>query len=523
MFKNNNIGFDCSTRRPRFESFTATLKKNIRETVDIGFKIAYLEINNKSHLCIIFSLNQYQKELKEIQNELEARKQMLKYVAHDMRNPLSSNQLLLEAADFDPTINNNAKDRFIKPCLKTLKYLFALVNDLVDSALISAGKFKLVIGEVNVNELVQDVLQIFDLKAKPKEIALRKQIGSGVPLLIFTDSARLTQILINLVSNSLKYTQKRGTITIKVEKNILNSNKIDFSVEDTGIGIRMENQKDLLKDFAKVEGNKDSELNPYGVGLGLSISNKLALNLNVDGAQDGIKIDSTVGKGTKMKFSVENRKPESLSKIPSDGALTEIKKYSENYSSSIDEKANNSSGLPKQTGSNKSISNEQVKIKKALTTLRRINELDVISSGHKLHSKVLIIDDDAFAAESVNMILHTLGLTADKAFNTKEALKKLEELANLSKVKGQVLGYDLIFMDAMMEDMDGFESTKILKEKMKNGEIKEAPIVFCTGLDSESEDQAMEAGANYFVTKPISRANLVNILKKSNIETAVKM
>jgi len=526
MFKANHIGFDPQTRLPKFENFTATLKKNIKDISEVDFQMAYYEMNKKNYLLIVFHFNPYQKELKEAQAESEHRKQMLRYVAHDMRNPLSSVQLLLETAIDDTFINATVKNKYIRPCVKNLKYLFALVNDLIDAAQISAGKFKLAISETHVAEIVDDVIQIFELKAKAKEITLKKVVDSRLPGIIFTDPARVNQILINLVSNALKYTPKKGTITIKVDSNILNANKIDFSVEDTGIGIRMENQKDLLKDFSKVEGSKDSELNPYGVGLGLSLSNKLAIQLNIEAAKEGIKIDSTLGKGTKMKFSVENRrmssltKISSLAKIPTSNLLTLNKKASENYSSCFEENHPVESAKP---NSSQSLTSEGRKARRTLTTLRRLGELDALTSGHVLHSKALVIDDDAFSAETLSMILNSMGITADKVYNTKDAVKKLEELAAQSKGNndGRLLGYDLIFMDGMMDDMDGFESTRILKAKMKAGEVKDCPVVFCTGLDADSEAQAREAGAGYYITKPITKVKLGELLKAAGIKNGM--
>jgi len=520
LFKSNNIGFDSHTRLPKFETFTATLKKNIKDISEIEFQMAYYEMNKKRYLFVVFHVNPYQKELKEAQAESEFRKQMLRYVAHDMRNPLSSVQLLLETAIDDTFINATVKNKYIRPCVKNLKYLFALVNDLIDAAQLAAGKFKLAVTETHVAEIVDDVIQIFELKAKAKEITLKKVVDPRLPGIIFTDPARVNQVLINLVSNALKYTPKKGTITIKVDSNILNSNKIDFTVEDTGIGIRMENQKDLLKDFSKVEGSKDSELNPYGVGLGLSLSNKLAIQLNVEAAQEGIRIDSTLGKGTKMKFSVENRRMTSLMKIsslvklPTTGFLKLSKKASENYSSCFEENA----PQPEKPHSSNSLSSEGRKARKTLTTLRRLGELDAYTSGHQLNSKALVIDDDAFSAETLSMILNSLGVTADKVYNTKDAVKKLEELAQSKGKDGKMWGYDLIFMDGMMDDMDGFESTRLLKGKMKAGEVKDCPVVFCTGLDADSEAEAREAGASYYVTKPLTKDALSKLLKTANIK-----
>jgi len=206
----------------------------------------------------------------------------------------------------------------------------------------------------------------------------------------------------------------------------------------------------------------------------------------------------------------------SLVKLPTTNFLTLNKKASENYSSCFEENVPAASEKP---NSSQSLTSEGRKARKTLTTLRRLGELDALTSGHVLHSKALVIDDDAFSAETLSMILNSMGITADKVYNTKDAVKKLEELAGQSKGKeGKLLGYDLIFMDGMMDDMDGFESTRILKAKMKAGEVKDCPVVFCTGLDADSEAQAREAGAGYYITKPITKDRLGKLLKDANIK-----
>jgi len=506
LFKQNNIGFDSTNKIPTLELFEGVL-----DSCTINLHIGYMEISEKSYLCIVFNNN----EVKSLKTEIEAYQKIPQYVAHEMRNPLGAAQAFLEMTESDSTLHETLRANYILPSVKIIRYTLSLVNDLLDAGQIAAGKFKTVLAPVNLSEIMNSVFGIFDFKAHAKEVSLVKTIDQRLPDEIGTDPARLSQILINLVSNALKYSPKRGTITVRIEPNVLNSKKIDFFVEDTGLGIRGEDQKELIKDWGRVERFEDSKLNPHSIGLGLSICNKLAFQLNVEGAQEGIKIDSVFGKGTKIRFSVENKKLENLkteaSRRFSVRDFSMEKRLSENYSPSFEEKR--SLEAQKKTDHNSGI--ELKKVKKAAINLTKITDGEILQCQCV---KALIVDDDMFSANSLVMLLNTFKIEADVCQSTSEALEKLDKktLSMRSSCRN-CKGYKIIFMDGLMEDMNGFDSTVLLKEKMTNNEIKDIPIVFCTGLDENEESRAKTAGASFFVTKPISKVHLESIFTQLNI------
>jgi len=516
LFKQNNIGYDSANKISVLESFEGVL-----DEAPINFYFGYFDLSEKSYLCIIFNDSSFKNEVKTLKNEIEAYQKIPQYVAHEMRNPLGAAHAFLEITDSDSALHETLRANFIAPTIKIIRYTLSLVNDLLDAGQIAAGKFKTVLAPVNLNEVVNNVFGIFDFKAQAKDVSLIKAIDSRLPVEIGTDPARLSQILINLVSNSLKYSQKKGTITVRVEPNVLNSKKIDFYVEDTGLGIRGEDQKELLKDWGRIERFEDSKLNPESIGLGLSICNKLANQLNVEGSQEGIKIDSVFGKGTKIKFSVENKKFESLKteaarRLSVQGFILE-KRLSENYSPSFEEKK---SIEAQQKKLDYTSGIELKKIKKAAINLTKMTDVG-ISQCHCL--KALIVDDDVFSASSLVMLLNSFKIEADVCQNTNEALEVLERnpSSSLGASCRNCKGYRIIFMDGLMEGMNGFDSTILLKEKMKKNEIKDIPIVFCTGLDENEESRAKRAGASFFMTKPISKINLEMIIKQLNIYNVV--
>ena len=513
-FKKNGICFNPCTLLPTFEEFQGFL-----DHCPISFHIGFLETSQKHYLCLIFQDNQLQRENEELAKEVDAYKMIPPYVAHELRNPLGAAQAYLEIAQGEAPVESEISTKYIGPCVKLLQYSLTLANDLIDAAQIASGKFKLNYESFPLKGLLDHIIGMFDFKAKAKGVNICYSIDTRLPVEIHSDHGRLSQILINLVSNSLKYTSKKGTIVIRADFNILNPRKVDFYVEDTGLGIRPEDQQSLMSDWAKVDHVEDTRMNPYGAGLGLSISDKIVRQLGLETAQEGIKIESTFGKGTKMRFSIEDKKKE-LSGIPKNPrnlfVVTKVhdKESSENFSSSVDEKNTFQEFGRRAKESQESGSK---KVIKTMTLLRNLNHHYERPGCYC--PKVMIIDDDYFSGNSLLTILKSMKVDAEFYVNLDEALEKLKIKPVMGIPCKKCERYSVIFMDGLMEGVDGFEATKIIREKIEKKEVRETNIVFCTGLEGPEEEQkAKEAGANFFITKPIAKAKLRNLLSQLGFE-----
>ena len=509
FFKQKGLGFNPSTGILSLETFEGNLD-NVPLTIHLG----YLESNTKSHLCMIFQSHLLQKENQDLARELETCKKIPQYVAHELRNPIGGAQSFLETAENDILMSPALNERYITPTIHMLRYSLSLINDLVDAGQIAAGRFKVAIDILSLHDVIDNIVSMFEFKVQAKSINMSKIIDKRLPMNIHSDSARLSQILINLISNALKYTPRNGTIVIRADLNVLNRHKIDLCVEDNGYGIRAEDQKNLICDFGRVDNKENAKLNPYGAGLGLAISDKLARQLGVEGAQEGLKIESMLGKGTKMKFSIENKKSEEFLKKTCTTYLQTLgspqdTKGSENFSLSIEESNLPSLETSKSVGPVMRGIGAQ-KVRRTMTVLKKLNETDgkVVCKC----PKALVIDDDAFSGISLKAMLKGFKVDVDVVQSTEESL----ELVGYDSWKRRnckaCTGYGVIFIDGLMPEMDGFESTKLLMEKMKENEMKECPIVFCTGLGEDEEARAKSMGASYFVSKPILKLTLKKIL-----------
>eukprot|EP00347_Sterkiella_histriomuscorum_P005606 403355955 len=214
--------------------------------------------------------------------------------AHEFRNPL--NAIISSLELLDPYVKNERAEKFLKTAKISSNLMLYLMNDILDFSQIEAKNFILNIQQTNIQDCLEEIINILEFKAKTKNIGLSYQVkGQNVPKEIFTDLNRIKQILINLVSNGIKYTLEGSVqIIVKFDKE---NNFILFNVKDTGVGISIKQHAKLFSAFTKIMKNRD--LNREGCGLGLQVSKNLA---NAMGGN--IEFKSQVGKGSLFVLSL---------------------------------------------------------------------------------------------------------------------------------------------------------------------------------------------------------------------------
>lgn len=279
------------------------------------FHLKILTTSFRDELRFIFILKEKKQEIERrnlaLQNENKSK--TLAFVSHEMRTPLNCIVGMLSV--LETFITPELLDKFVVPAITSAKHLLNLLNDLLDAAQIQAGKFKLVFVEFDLKSLLSDALFMINIQAKPKGIELILQWDPNLSPVIRSDPNRIRQIVINLLGNALKFTQK-GCIRLATEKNRKNNTLIHIRVIDTGLGIKEENKKKLFTAFGKLDQDENEYLNSQGVGLGLLISNVLAKNLgpNAKTLEEtennlcaGLTVASEYGQGTTFEFIVENK------------------------------------------------------------------------------------------------------------------------------------------------------------------------------------------------------------------------
>jgi signal transduction histidine kinase/CheY-like chemotaxis protein len=230
-----------------------------------------------------------QKAQKQAERANKAKSEFLANMSHEIRTPLNAisgfNQILEFNADkygFPDTVKS-----YLKQTRTSIKHLTSLVNDILDFSRIEAGKMEIFYENINIKKFIEELVDGIRVFTEKKLLELNYEIDSDVPEIILTDKIKLNQILVNLISNAIKFTDK-GTILLRVEKD---DDHILFIVKDEGIGIEKNRINSIFDAFVQADSSITRKYG--GTGLGLSITKNIVELLN-----GSIYVNSEKGKGS---------------------------------------------------------------------------------------------------------------------------------------------------------------------------------------------------------------------------------
>ncbi|MGM0504751.1 MAG: response regulator, partial [Bacteroidota bacterium] len=237
-----------------------------------------------------------EEELRKAKDKADAasksKSEFIASMSHEIRTPMNS---ILGFADvLEQELDNPVMVDYVESIQSSGKTLLSLINDILDFSKIEAGKTEIKYKPVSVRHLIHDIAEIFKFSAQQKNLDLFTDLDDNLPDYLMLDELRIKQILLNLASNAIKFTEK-GFVKISTEVNNISESEVELSlvVEDTGIGVDPKQQEKIFKVFEQMEGQDSKRYG--GTGLGLAISSKLA------GLMDGkILLESKKNTGSKF-------------------------------------------------------------------------------------------------------------------------------------------------------------------------------------------------------------------------------
>jgi CheY-like chemotaxis protein len=388
---------------------------------------------------------------------------------HELRTPLNGIKSFITFA----LSNCNEEGKLLlERAISACELQESLINDIMDFAKIQGNKVIINDEEIIVNKLVHDCYSIFEFQTKEKGLTLSVKIDSNTQVTFRSDQRRVKQILLNLLSNALKFTNNGG-ITISVKKK---NNAMVFSVSDTGIGIKLEDISKLFKPFVMIDSS--STMNKSGTGLGLNLCKNLCQHLGGD-----IKVKSVFGKGTKFTFYLPQQSSNTIDYIPK----------SKNEKSVVDEEDKESS----------------TKLERESTSICRLGSKTFLSFNSTLRNKIFLVDDVPLNITVAVKLFKTLKYDCFKAFGGLEAIEVIKKHNYEIKIA---------FIDLNMPNMDGYELCSTLMRMMRDKEITRFTMIALTAENKNDVEQlCLAKGFNGVVCKPLSLESIKDNLKQNSV------
>ena len=379
----------------------------------------------------------------------EAKSEFLANMSHEIRTPLNAiigmNEMVMRE-EISPQAQKYSQDIY-----NAGQTLLAIINDILDFSKIESGKMEIVPVTYELSSVLNDVINMVTKKINDKGLTLHADVSKSIPYQLFGDEVRIRQIILNIVNNAVKYTQK-GSVELKVDWEWIDEVKIllKIAVKDTGVGIKEEDLKKLFKGFQRVDlaVNRNIE----GTGLGLAITKRL-----VDQMDGEITAESIYGIGSTFTVTLPQVV---MSDIPMGDFASAYQKMHKN----------------------------------------REAEPDHFTAPD---ARMLIVDDNKVNLIVAKGLVKKTKIQIDAAESGMEALEKIK-----------TNHYHIILLDHMMPEMNGLETIKRMREQEENMSKDAAVIALTANAISGSREMYMAAGFNDYLSKPIDVIKYMEMIRK---------
>jgi len=409
-------------------------------------------------LLLVFAFFSYGAETKALESDAlreakliadnanKAKGDFLANMSHEIRTPINAiigmNEMILRESDDNRVLELSGK---IKNASQSL---LSVINDILDFSKIESGKMEIIPVQYEVSSVVGDLYNMVLNKAKAKNLALKVDIDPELPHVLYGDDVRIRQIVLNMLTNSIKYTE-RGEINLKFRYNKIDDKTIllNVSVRDTGIGIKEEDMERLFAPFERIEEMKNRSVE--GTGLGMNIVRQL-----LELMDSKLNVTSEYGKGSEFSFAIRQTviRWEPVGKFV---VVEDDDAYVENY----------------------------------------------LEKFHAPECRILIVDDLDMNLTVMTELLRPTQIRIDTALSGKQAL----ELSMEKK-------YDCIIIDHQMPVMDGIETLHKIKKTEGSLNSDTPCIALTANAIAGARDMYIDEGFNDYISKPINGPRLELLL-----------
>ena len=429
--------------------------------VAVGLDYMYIALLVASGLCLLFVVvvvryfykaRQAEKfrEEKILADEAnKAKSEFLSNMSHEIRTPINA------VLGMDEMILRESKDETILEYAENIRIsgnsLLGLVNDILDFSKIEAGKMEIIPVEYHLSSVLNDLLNMIRPRADKKNLTVEVKCSPDIPSILFGDEIRIKQVVTNILTNAVKYTEIGGvTMNVDFYRKTDDPQKImlQISIADTGIGIKEEDLSKLFSAFERIEEKRNRTIE--GTGLGMNITQRLLGMMN-----SKLNVESVYGEGSIFSFEIEQK-----------------------------------------IVCNEPIGDFEEAFKRSLAQHQTYHQKFIAPDA-----KILVVDDTPMNLTVVKGLLKQTRVQIDTAESGLQCLELIREK-----------DYDLIFLDHRMPEMDGIETLRKMLE-IWNGREDIPPVISLTAnAISGARGMYIAAGFKDYLTKPINSSELESMM-----------